>query len=112
MPGQASAPVPTRHARVRAPHRIMSTTRKSWWHVGVGVALGLGIAAAFYLTRKPPSPSAYYVDAATCAGCHAAQAVTYRRTGMGRSFHHPTSDDVKPATYYHKPSDSYFTMEE
>src|SRR6266699_3798631 len=86
---------------------VMSSRR-----VAIGVGLVAAISAALYLTRKPPSPIANYIDPATCAGCHAEKARTYRRTGMGRSFHHPTSDDVKPTTYYHKPSDSYFTMEE
>src|SRR6185295_9478487 len=58
-----------------------------------------------------------YVDAAVCAGCHGKIAETYRRTGMGRSFHPPTlettvGDATKPVTFYHKASDSYFTMEQ
>lgn len=51
----------------------------------------------------------------TCAGCHRQIAETYRRTGMGRSFYPPSpantvEDFTKKNTYYHAPSDSYFTM--
>ena len=50
-----------------------------------------------------------------CAGCHRAVWETYRRTGMGRSFYRASTeksveDFTKNNTYYHKPSDSYFTM--
>jgi predicted CXXCH cytochrome family protein len=31
---------------------------------------------------------------------------------MARSFYRPSPETVKPATFYHKPSDSYFTMSE
>jgi tetratricopeptide (TPR) repeat protein len=46
-----------------------------------------------------------------CAGCHREIAETYRKTGMGRSFYKPSSHEtVENSTYYHKASDSYFTM--
>lgn len=56
-----------------------------------------------------------YIDPAVCSGCHANIAQTYRRTGMGRSFYRPTLSNTigegnKSPTYYHKASDSYFTM--
>ena len=86
---------------------------KRWWLPGV--VLGLGIGATFYVTRQPATPPslvATYVAPATCAGCHAEIARTYQLTGMGRSFHPATPADVQPAKYYHKPSESYFTIEE
>ena len=48
----------------------------------------------------------------TCATCHRGIWETYRQTGMGRSFYLPTETDTggKGSTYYHKPSDSYFSM--
>ncbi len=50
-----------------------------------------------------------------CAGCHKAIWETYQRTGMARSLYHPTplnsvEDYTKKNTFYHKASDSYFTM--
>ncbi len=50
-----------------------------------------------------------------CAGCHRDVWENYRKTGMGRSFYRPTAantveDYSKNNTYYHKASDSYFTM--
>jgi hypothetical protein len=50
-----------------------------------------------------------------CAGCHRKIWETYRRTGMARSFYRPSStntveDYSKKNTFYHKASDSYFTM--
>lgn len=45
-----------------------------------------------------------------CAPCHRAVWETYRRTAMGRSFYRPAQVTIENATYYHKPSDSYFLM--
>ena len=50
-----------------------------------------------------------------CAGCHREIWETYRRTGMGRSFYPlwaatVVEDFTGNNTYYHKASDSYFTM--
>jgi tetratricopeptide (TPR) repeat protein len=50
-----------------------------------------------------------------CADCHRDIADSYRRTGMARSFYQPSAantieDFTRTNTYYHKPSDSYFTM--
>ena len=77
------------------------------------------VAALAYIFRpQPQTPSApftenHYVDSAVCADCHPTIAETYARTGMGRSFSRPsTNNTVTGVTYYHKPSDSYFTMVE
>ena len=48
--------------------------------------------------------------AAACASCHPKIVETYRGTGMGRSFYRPSETNTPNAAYYHKPSDSYFTM--
>jgi tetratricopeptide (TPR) repeat protein len=50
-----------------------------------------------------------------CARCHLKIWQTYQQTGMGRSFYRPSpattiEDFSKDNTYYHQPSDSYFTM--
>ncbi len=54
-------------------------------------------------------------DARVCAGCHPNVAATYRKTGMARSFYRLSKDSAKEDfttnnTYYHAPSNSYFTM--
>jgi predicted CXXCH cytochrome family protein len=85
------------------------------------------LAAAIYFFRPFPvtSPTTQdpagktaenrYVDTSVCADCHPAIAETYQRTGMGRSFRRPTTsttigDKANSVSYYHKASDSYFTM--
>ncbi len=56
-----------------------------------------------------------YTSADVCAGCHQKIADTYKQTGMARSFYRPSpantiEDFSKNNPFYHKPSDSYFTM--
>ena len=80
------------------------------------VASGLAIysvtgwlsAPAQTIVAAAPTPS--YVDPRTCASCHAGIWKTYQQTGMGQSFYPPSDKTTGTATYYHKPSDSYFTM--
>ncbi|MBL8177926.1 MAG: hypothetical protein JNK48_24830, partial [Bryobacterales bacterium] len=50
-----------------------------------------------------------------CAGCHRAIWETYSQTGMGRSFYRPSPaamSGLAGASYYHQPSESWFTMVE
>ena len=59
------------------------------------------------------SKNSEYDAPQTCAGCHRSIWETYRLTGMGRSFSRPTIENTLAnwtGPYYHKPSDSYFTM--
>ena len=54
-------------------------------------------------------------DSQVCAGCHRKIWETYRQTGMSRSFYRLTperltEDFVRNNTYFHAPSESYFTM--
>ena len=54
-------------------------------------------------------------SARVCAGCHRDVCRTYSRTGMGRSFYRPSPENMvedftNKNTFYHRPSDSYFTM--
>jgi Flp pilus assembly protein TadD len=60
-----------------------------------------------------------YADPAACAQCHPAIAATYRKTGMGRSFHKVRSEkDLDAAAssanlskpFYHAASGSFFSM--
>ena len=58
-----------------------------------------------------------YVDAATCATCHAEIAANYRKTGMGRSFYRPSpsnrvEDFSKRNTLFNRASNRYYTMTE
>jgi predicted CXXCH cytochrome family protein len=55
-----------------------------------------------------------YVEPQVCAGCHRQIWETYRETGMGQSFASassaPSIEDFSRSTFYHEPSDSYFSM--
>ena len=85
-----------------------------WWLAGLALLAGAGGALYFARPRAAQQVNAAYAVPSTCAGCHAGIGETYARTGMGRSFYRPTASllNGKPASFYHKPSDSYFTMEE
>jgi len=90
-----------------------------------GIIVLTTLAGLIYFVRRPvvtpqdektPNTTVknQYVDPSICADCHPKIAETYLRTGMGRSFSRPTTantigDPKKPVTFYHKPSDSYFT---
>jgi predicted CXXCH cytochrome family protein len=56
-----------------------------------------------------------YARPEVCAGCHRDVWETYQRTGMARSFYRPAPANAvehytNKNTFYHKPSNSYFTM--
>ncbi len=89
-----------------------------------GILLGT-LAALTYFTRghfstapganAQSEQAAGYVGSEACAGCHRNIWETYRRTGMARSFYRPSptntvEDYTGNNTFYHKASDSYFTM--
>lgn len=48
----------------------------------------------------------------TCFPCHREIWESYQKTGMGRSFARPSSENtpIPAAAYYHAPSESYFTV--
>jgi predicted CXXCH cytochrome family protein len=81
-----------------------------------GVFVAIAFAALSPLVRaQAPHTDAGYVDPKVCAGCHASIWETYRRTGMARSFYRPSpesavEDFTNKNAYYHRPSDTYFTM--
>ncbi|HWY47781.1 MAG TPA: cytochrome c3 family protein, partial [Bryobacteraceae bacterium] len=80
-----------------------------------GIVLGT-LAVMTYFTRvRAQNEEGGYVRPETCASCHRQIAETYRRSGMARSFYRPSpantvEDYTENNTYYHRPSDSYFTM--
>jgi predicted CXXCH cytochrome family protein len=90
-----------------------------------GIIIFILFAGLIYFVRRPSvvprvaqtetaAPKNNYVDATICADCHPKIAETYYRTGMGRSFARPMTtntvvDAAKPVTFFHKPSESYFT---
>jgi predicted CXXCH cytochrome family protein len=81
-----------------------------------GIILGTLAAVAYLVNAQTPArKEAGYVSPETCAGCHRNIWETYRRTGMARSFYRlspatAVEDFTRNNTFYHKPSDSYFTM--
>jgi len=78
------------------------------------------VAIALLSLRSNPLPvsqqkNAEYVDAATCATCHAEIAKRYSHTGMASSLSTPDSgkmpeDFTRRNTLFHKPSGNYYTM--
>jgi Tfp pilus assembly protein PilF len=73
------------------------------------VALPSRLIFAFLLTLLAKA------DSQACAGCHRKIWESYAQTGMARSFHRLaperlTEDTVRKDTYFHAPSESYFTM--
>ncbi len=76
---------------------------------------GAAIILATLVLAAAQSGPAGHVSAETCSGCHRGIWETYRQTGMGRSFYRPSAantveDYTRNNTFYHKASDSYFTM--
>jgi predicted CXXCH cytochrome family protein len=65
--------------------------------------------------RQASDPANAYVDPAVCSDCHGEIAAKYAKTGMGRSFTRPSSEntiqDFPPGKkVYRKAPDSYFSM--
>ncbi|MDQ6676177.1 MAG: hypothetical protein M3Z09_02655 [Acidobacteriota bacterium] len=82
---------------------------------GVHLLRTPGVVRAQNKLSGPTHREAGYVTPEACAGCHRDIWETYRRTGMARSFYRPApantiEDYTKNNTFYHQPSDSYFTM--
>ena len=86
------------------------------WALLAGIAGAVALAGAVFFVRHrhtaEPDQAAAYADPETCTGCHSDIWKTYSRTGMARSFYLLAAESVKPTTFYHKASDSYFTMAE
>jgi predicted CXXCH cytochrome family protein len=81
----------------------------------VHLSVASGVVYAQSKSSSPSREEAGYVRPEVCAGCHRAVWETYRRTGMARSFYRPSpmnavEDYTEKNSFYHKASDSYFTM--
>ena len=97
---------------------------KIGWRLAAPIlAVGaLPFLAGLQNVPEPNSESAHsagrptgYVDSRLCAPCHPKIYETYQRTGMARSFYRPapanTVEDYRlNNSYYHRASDTYFTM--
>ncbi len=83
--------------------------RKTW----VVLAGGLVVALASCSRREAAKPVAKneYIDAATCAKCHADIARNYSNTGMARSFRSPDAASVpNPKAWFHRASATWYQI--
>jgi len=94
---------------------------KRWQRIAAASILAAAAVGAFLLLqhRKPVRSSVDegYADAATCAGCHAAEAVGYARTGMAHAFSRPDArntieSSAKDRQFYHAVSGTYYELTE
>jgi tetratricopeptide (TPR) repeat protein len=96
---------------------------RSGKHLVMALAIGMAVLgmAGFHVWQPPqlphPAPPTEqgYADPSTCTRCHAEIAETYRKTGMGRSFHRADAADriedfTIHNTLYNKASDRYYAM--
>ena len=77
------------------------------------LAGGLAMALASCSRREAVKPVAKneYVDARTCAQCHADIARNYSNTGMARSFRSPDAASVpNPKPYFHRASATWYQI--
>ena len=107
--------------------------RTKRWVLALAASTLIAAAAGyFYLSGPPSAPAtnlssstestrfmggadAGYVDPSACAACHKEIYDSYQRSGMGRSFYSARPEliaaDIKnQSSYYHKPSDRYYTI--
>src|SRR5580698_3247363 len=90
------------------------------WLVGCCLTFALILlysgAPAQTVSSPAPGPAdAAYVDPAVCATCHAKEAETFKRTGMGRSFFKPGAANQienysRGLPYFHEASGIYYGM--
>ncbi len=104
---------------------VLRNTRRVVLSVAVLAAVGLMAQQSRPRAASPPAHSAAparavakktnnYIDAAVCSSCHSEIALTYAKSGMGRSFAKispETPGDAFPdIPFYHQASESYFAM--
>jgi tetratricopeptide (TPR) repeat protein len=64
---------------------------------------------SIHCSKPQPRADGQYVNARTCAACHAVIYQTYRHTGMARAFYPPSPESVQePRAYFHKASGTWF----
>jgi predicted CXXCH cytochrome family protein len=93
------------------------------WSIAAMLAVVLtGLGGYFVFRRAPNTPpvtspgnTSEFADSSQCATCHPNEAEAYKRTGMGRSFFRPatenTIEDYKSKnTLYHVASDRHYTL--
>src|SRR5579871_3051223 len=68
----------------------------------------IGLLLAYLACGPTLAQRSGYLDASACAPCHSAIYESYRRTGMGQSFHRPLS--LHEGSYYHRASDESFRI--
>jgi hypothetical protein len=88
---------------------VTGRSYKSW----IVLTGGLSIALASCSPGDSEKPLAKndYVDAGSCAECHAGIARNYSKTGMARAFHAPDTASVpNPKAYFHRASATWFQI--
>jgi predicted CXXCH cytochrome family protein len=86
---------------------------RRWYKAWVILAGGLVLALASFSRGEAAEPLAKneYVDAGTCAKCHADIARNYSNTGMARSFHGPDAASVPNAkAWLHRASATWYQI--
>src|ERR1043166_9254384 len=75
------------------------------------IAAALAAGGWAYLRRSPAPVANSYIDSAVCVNCHKALADGFGKSGMGRSSARFRSENFSGVpSFYHKASDSYFSM--
>lgn len=88
----------------------------AWRWAGIGAALLLFSCGDKKVAERKEAqgPVSEYVNANTCAGCHAEIAARYKQTGMGRAFSRASSKGAMPAgegaLYTHTASGDRFSI--
>ena len=84
---------------------MLRTKSKYGWAAGLVGAISLTVAGQPFTGVHQ---EAGYAEPGTCENCHAEIAANYRKTAMARSFYPAAAEEQ--GTYYHAPSDSYFSL--
>ena len=84
---------------------LLRTKSKYGWAAGLVGAISLTVAGQPFTGVHQ---EAGYAEPGTCENCHAEIAANYRKTAMARSFYPAAAEEQ--GTYYHAPSDSYFSL--
>lgn len=107
----------SRHQRLKLGHaggspRYPIRCLKRRFHPSCIVLTGC-LAITLSSCSRPAEPTAVaaneYVDARTCAECHAGIARTYAKTGMANAFSVPNAENIpNPQPYFHRASGTWY----